>query len=42
MHGQNRIEKDLTDEGTSGYQWAQGRRKGQDRGRGPSDTNCYM
>ena len=42
MHGQNRIEKDLTDKETSGYQWAQGRRKGQDRGRGLSDTNCYM
>ena len=29
-------------EQTSGYQWREGRKKGQDRGRGLKDTNYYV
>ena len=29
-------------EQTSGYQWGEGRREGQDRGMGLRDTNCYV
>ena len=32
----------FTDKRISGYQWGQGRGKGQNRGRGLRATNCYI
>ena len=35
-------QKQTQREQTSGYQWGEGKREGQDRGRGLRDTNYYV
>ena len=38
----NKTETDLHREQTSGYQWGEGSKEGQDRGRGLRGTNYYV
>ena len=42
MNEYNKIETDIDREQTSDYQWEEGKRKGQDKGRGLKGTNYYV